>query len=209
MKYTRQLLLTLLLPLLILTGCSGPSSVKEGNSTSDTATTTDKKKIAKKKLNPRAEAAFKLAVNAIEQGNADHAIAILDDMINSFPELSGSHVNLGLIYYKRGDNDRAEAAFQKAIEIKADNPVALNHLGIIYRRKGRFTEAEKAYQQAIQFKPEYANAHLNLAILYDIYLRKLNDALRAYEQYQTLTGKQDVTVKKWIIGLKRRIKKSK
>jgi len=209
MKSTNRLILILVFPILILSGCSGPSVVKQNEAKPDKTTTAGKEKPAKKKVNPRAESAFKLAVNAIEQGNEDHAIAILDDMANSFPELSGSHVNLGLIYFKRGDDDRAEAAFQKAISIKANNPVAHNHLGIIYRRKGRFDDAEKAYLQAIQFKPDYANAHLNIGILYDIYLRKLSKALQEYEQYQTLTGKQDSTVKKWIIGLKRRIKRSK
>ena len=50
------------------------------------------------------------------------------------------------------------------------NAVAGNELGIVERKLGKFAEAEAAYQRAIAAEPNYAPAHLNLGVLYDLYL---------------------------------------
>lgn len=211
MKLTRQLLLTSFIAVLALSGCSKKTSTRTSTDGSDatsaqtgTGTTDAGKKGAK--IDPKATALFQKALNAVAIGNNDLAIGLFTDMANDYPSLSGSHTNLGLIYFKDDDMDKAEASFGQAISINEANPVAHTHLGIIYRKKGRFTDAEQAYLKAIEFVPEYGLAHLNIGILYELYLRKLADALRHYETYQSLQASEDETVKKWIAGLKRQLK---
>lgn len=202
MKYNRLHALFVLSAMLTMQACSIMPTAKLTDKT-------DADKPGTSKADPKAQIAFKLALHAIEQNNDEHAINILTDMAEAYPDLSGSHTNLGLIYFRIGDLEKAEAAFQEATKVNPGNAVAYNHLGILYRMAGRFSEAEGTYLNAIQNKPDYANAHLNLGILYDIYLRKLDKALHHYETFQSLQPEQEPTVKKWIIGLKRRIKRSK
>ena len=84
--------------------------------------------------------------------------------------------------------------------------VAYNHLGILQRRKGQFEEALMAYQRAIEIDVKYARAHLNLGILFDLYLQDLEKALAQYRVYQTLTDEQDKQVAGWIVDIERRLK---
>ena len=85
-----------------------------------------------------------------------------------------------------------------------EHPVALNQLGMLLRRQGKFLEAESAYLKAVTASPGYALAHYNLGVLNDLYLQRLDAALRHYERYQALAG-EDHQVTKWIVDLKRRI----
>ena len=67
-----------------------------------------------------------------------------------------------------------------------------------------FLEAEAAYLKAVTAEPQYALAHYNLGVLYELYLQRLDDALRHFERYQALYG-EDPQVEKWITDLKRRV----
>lgn len=208
MPYTKLLLLSLGIALFNLVGCSS-KSVAPDDISPGVVTETDKSKPTVKKLDSKASTAFQRALTTLQQGNTEEALVLFQEMASNYPALSGSHTNIGLIHFKASDLDLAEASFQQALKIKADNAVAYNHIGIIYRKKGRFTDAEKQYLKAIEINPDYANAHLNLGILYDLYLRKLNVAKQHYEKFQSLQAEEDKTVKKWILTLKRRLKVSK
>ena len=84
--------------------------------------------------------------------------------------------------------------------------VAHNHLGILERRKGEFEAALTWYRRAIEIDDAYARAHLNLGILYDIYLQDLEKALRQYQTYQALISEEDSQVAGWIVDIERRLK---
>lgn len=204
MLYTRQLA-TIIISLALLSGCTlVPIESSEQTTVNEGGAVTPAKAV-----NPAAAADYQQALAAIKQGNNTLATRLLTAMTTEYPELSGPSTNLGLIYFKKGDLTRAEAALQNALAINPNNAVAHQHMGIVYRQQGKFSQSEQAYLNAIKYQPDYANAHLNLAILYDIYLIKFNNALRHYEKYQTLQSVEDKTVKNWMIGLKRRIKVSK
>ncbi|TNF35859.1 MAG: tetratricopeptide repeat protein [Gammaproteobacteria bacterium] len=76
----------------------------------------------------------------------------------------------------------------------------------MHREKGEFNESRTMYQNAIKLKSDYAIAHLNLGILYDLYLHDLQQALEQYQNYQKMTNNNDKLVDKWIIDLEQRIK---
>jgi len=207
--YTRPLAAILISIPLLLSGCSSTAPIDSPEQATVVDNKTTPAKPAAANVNPAAAAAYQQALAAVKQGNNTQATRLLTDMMKDYPKLSGPPTNLGLIYFRAGDLDRAEASFQKALSLNSGNAVAHQHMGIIYRHQGKFAQSEQAYLAAIKSQPDYANAHLNMAILYDIYLIKLSNALRHYEKYQSLQATEDNTVKKWIIGLKRRLKVSK
>lgn len=159
------------------------------------------------KVDARAQAEFSRAIQALKAQRDDDALQLLTELTQKYPNLSGPFTNLGILYLKRDILGKARQSLLQATTIRPDDAVAYNELGIVYRKLGKFKQAEQAYQQALKLKPDYASAHLNIGILYDVYLDNLPRALTHYEKYQSLSKDPDKLVAKWIIDLKRRVKK--
>ena len=155
-------------------------------------------------LPPEALTMYEQAVASMAGGDSVDAELRFQELLLSYPQITGAHVNLAILFAERGDYLAAEAALREALAVKPDHPVALNRLGMVLRQQGRFEDAEDAYLQAIAADPQYAIAHYNLGVLNDLYLRRLGAALQNYETYQSLAG-EDAQVQKWIADLKRRI----
>lgn len=119
-----------------------------------------------------------------------------------FPQYSGPLTDLGILYARNpAARDKAVAAFTQAVKARPDNAIALDWLGILQRQAGQYNVAEQSYLAALKIKPDYAMAHLNLAILYDLYLKRPADALTQYHAYQDAGGKGDLRVTAWIRAL--------
>ena len=76
---------------------------------------------------------------------------------------------------------------------------------MLSRRAGDFLTAEANYLACTQRVPNFREAYLNLGILYELYLGRLDDALKAYQTYQTLSENPDMRVAGWVSDLERRI----
>jgi tetratricopeptide (TPR) repeat protein len=100
--------------------------------------------------------------------------------------------------------DEDEKALVKATEQVPPNIEAYNQLGIHYRNNGRFDNARNAYEKALVINPNYLSAHLNLGILYDLYLRDVGKALEQYRLYKNLLPTEDKQVAMWIADLEKR-----
>jgi tetratricopeptide (TPR) repeat protein len=98
----------------------------------------------------------------------------------------------------------AEAVFKAALELKPANVVAGNELGIVERKLGKFAEAEAAYQRTIAADPNYAPAHLNLGVLYDLYLAQPQKALDEFVRYIEIGG-ENKQVAGWVLELRKRV----
>lgn len=149
---------------------------------------------------------FAKAVEAMKDGKDDAAIDLFNDIASQDRQLASPHTNLGILYYRQGRLDQAEAAFKEALKRDDKDYVAANYLGMLYRTQGRFGEAKAAYLQALAAKPDYALAHLNMAILYDLYTGELEQALDHYRQYRQDGGADDPQLAGWLADLEQRIK---
>jgi tetratricopeptide (TPR) repeat protein len=146
------------------------------------------------------------AVASLKNGNTEQALELLIQVSTDAPDKPFVFTNLGLAYFKLQKLDLAEEAFKEAIIRSNHDAVAYNHLGILQRYKGQFEEARSQYQRAIQIDSDYALAHLNLGILFDLYLQDLRLALQQYQKYQALITEEDSRVAGWIIDIQRRLK---
>jgi len=159
-------------------------------------------------ITPKFQRDYTRAISLIQTKKNRSAIKAFTKLTQNYPQFSGPHVNLGLIYFKAKQYSKAQKAFTKALELNPNNAISHNHIGIIQRKNGKFKEALTSYRLAVRSNSNYANAHLNLGILYDIYLSNLPKALEHYQRYQKITGEKDKKVSKWIIDIKQRIKSS-
>lgn len=152
-----------------------------------------------------AQQRFAAALQLMRDGERDQAREALVALCRDFPQFSGPPTDLGILYAQSKQRGAAIESFKKAVAANPRNTVALNWLGVLSRETGDFARAEAAYKQAIAARPDEAAAYLNLAILYDVSLRRPQDALLQYRRYQEVAKGQDSPmVAVWIKELEMR-----
>ncbi len=155
------------------------------------------------KISKNTASAYDQALQHMRSKNYDNAILEMHNVAKMDERISGPWVNIGVAQKQLGETEEAKIAFEKALTINPENPYALNQLAILKREEGEFDVAEKLYLQALSAYPDYKNAHLNLAILCDVYLKKMDCALSHYQEYLSLSGGQDKQVIAWMSQLKK------
>jgi tetratricopeptide (TPR) repeat protein len=152
----------------------------------------------------RAAQQYRQALDMVRSGRDADAELELKQLSVAYPQFAGPPLNLGLLYLKQSKLGDAETALKTAVKINPANVQAGNELGIVERRLGKFAEAEAAYQAALAVDPNYAPAHLNLGVLYDLYLAEPQKALDEFERYVELAG-SNKQVAGWIAELRKRV----
>ncbi|WP_308366188.1 MULTISPECIES: tetratricopeptide repeat protein [unclassified Microbulbifer] len=146
---------------------------------------------------------FERSLEYLQEEKYAAAIELLQAVIEREQRLPAPYINLGIAYYKSGDEKHAEEAFLKALELDPQHPVATNELAVLYRKQGRFAEAKKAYTNALAENPDYLPLIKNLGILCDLYLQDLQCAMAQFQQYlQHEPDDKDVSI--WMADIKRR-----
>lgn len=83
--------------------------------------------------------------------------------------------------------------------------VILNNRALALKEEGRFREAADLLRSGIQGAPDTPELHYNLAVISELYLLDLDNALEHYRRYRALTGQDDKRVAGWIADLERRL----
>jgi Flp pilus assembly protein TadD len=152
----------------------------------------------------RAAQQYSQALQLMKSGRNTDAELEFKQLAAGYPQFAGPQLNLGLLYLHDSRFPEAEAAFKAALVLKPSSALAGNELGITLRKMGKFAEAEAAYQHAIAAEADYAPAHLNLGVLYDLYLAQPQKALDEYERYVAIVG-ENKQVAGWMVELRKRV----
>lgn len=100
------------------------------------------------------------------------------------PSSSQNHNNLGDMYGRHGDFNKAAEEFKRAIELKPNYADAYHNLGNAYYQMGNFAEAVKNYKNAIKFNPKLWQSYQNLSAIYlnqkkyDLAIEELSQAIK-------------------------------
>jgi len=103
------------------------------------------------------------ALVAIQNGEADQAIPLLDELIAEHPNFPDLHHLLGLAHGDQGDHDRAVACFKTALDLNQHYLKARINLAFTYMEREQFAEAEAELRLALKTDPENSLAHSALA----------------------------------------------
>ncbi len=82
------------------------------------------------------------------------------------PSSPNTHNNLGDVYGRRGDKQRALKEFSRAIELKPNYADAYHNLGNTYREMGNLEKAMESYLMAARLNPNLWQSYQNIAALY-------------------------------------------
>lgn len=97
------------------------------------------------------------------------------------PSSPQNHNNLGDLYGRRGDLNRAIEEFQTAIILLPDYADAYHNLANTYVQIGKIDLAIENYKKAIHYNPQLWQSYLNLASLY-FDLEKYDDSVAAVQE---------------------------
>jgi tetratricopeptide (TPR) repeat protein len=94
------------------------------------------------------KAAFEQGVAFSNENKYDEAIAKFNEVLVTLPKCPECYNNIGAVNLKKKDYDAAEAAYKKALEVKADSADAYMGLANVYNAQRKFDQATEAGAQA-------------------------------------------------------------
>jgi tetratricopeptide (TPR) repeat protein len=103
-----------------------------------------------------------LALAAMEQGNDDQAIAILEQALADGCRTADAFLQLATAREKVGKLEEAEAAAQQGVEAFPQDTELWISLGQIQLQREKLKESEASLLQALNLRPDAASAHFAL-----------------------------------------------
>ncbi|WP_456269453.1 type IV pilus biogenesis/stability protein PilW [Kushneria sp. AK178] len=76
---------------------------------------------------------------------------------------NSAYTQLGMAYLQRDDLERAQQAFERAIDIAPNDPDALQGLALVYQRQGEIASADRYFQRALSTRSSFTRARNNYA----------------------------------------------
>jgi tetratricopeptide (TPR) repeat protein len=100
------------------------------------------------------------------------------------PADASAHFNLGLLYEQRGEKEKAEAEFRRAVEIDPEDADAHYQLGRIAREEGHLEEAREHFESVVRSSPQHSQHEIwrEIALLY-YSARQYQDALAMLDRF--------------------------
>lgn len=163
--------------------------------------------VQQREYSPEIRQRYQQAIALLRQDQTASAQQALQALLADDAEIPGAWYNLALIQHQQNDTQSALQSLERCLSLSPRNAYAHTLNGIILRQQGQFSQAQVAYAKALESDSDYADAHLNLAILYDIYLQYFTDAEIHYQRYLELAvdGETSEQAKLWLQDLQLRI----
>lgn len=152
-----------------------------------------------------------LAMIAARAGKYDLAIGVYQDLLGKERGMNstGLLLRVAAVYQKKGDDQSAIAALNKARQLAPREPASAIMMGISQGRIGRIDEAKAAYREALQAQPDNATALNNLAYLLVESGGSLDEAQNLVERaLKKVPGQPNYTDTLGFIYLKKRMNDS-
>jgi len=96
----------------------------------------------------------------------NNEITLWEDTVQKSPHKARPHINRGWAYYNQGDDTKAMADYNKAIELNPGIIYPYDDQGLVLAREGRYMEAIAKYNKAIEINPYYAQVYYHRGLAY-------------------------------------------
>lgn len=111
------------------------------------------------------QARRELSVLLSQEGFNEEALANLQFLTKYFPEDADLHYNLGILYEKLKDLEKAELSYTKAIEISPQSDFYYN-LGEVLVALQEWDRAIKVFKIVLKEDPKDSNCYFNIGVCY-------------------------------------------
>jgi Flp pilus assembly protein TadD len=128
------------------------------------------------------------AEKAFRNGDSASALRELDQVVLARPKYAPAWFLMATVYVRNHQDDKAEAAFRRAVELNPKNPAALAQLGVLYLRQKRYEPARQVFQQITVVNPKDADAQVNLGVTLNL-LGRGEEALASFRRATELNPK--------------------
>lgn len=91
-----------------------------------------------------------LGLTHFRAGQFTQARPIYEELVERAPTDASHRLNLGLVYLKLGDSDKAIGSLEASRSLDPSQGRAISYLGLAYARAGRYAEAYRAFLMAGQ-----------------------------------------------------------
>ncbi|OGK27739.1 hypothetical protein A3D80_04335 [Candidatus Roizmanbacteria bacterium RIFCSPHIGHO2_02_FULL_40_13b] len=149
---------------------------------------------------------FFLAVSILRNNDWKDQDALWIATAVTSPNSPQNHNNLGDLYARRADLDRAIIEFKRATELNPNYGDAFHNLANTYQQKQDYKNALKYYQKAISINPNLWQSYQNMARIYFL-IQRYSDAEEAI-RIAIKINPQDINLYKGLISILLKEKKN-
>jgi tetratricopeptide (TPR) repeat protein len=138
---------------------------------------------------------YQEAKEAEASGNTTAAVLKYKEILRIAPKLGSAYNNLGLLYFKQRDYDKAVSTLEQGIKVNPAMPSAYALLGISLSELGRYAEARGRLEEALRRNPKDNDAEKVLAND----LSKLGDLEASAAHLRALSHRQPQDQEAWYL----------
>jgi len=125
---------------------------------------------------------YRKARSLVQRGRTDQAIVSLEELLQTCPDHAEAHNDLGILYFGKGNREKALVHYEKAVAIDPTNRTALKNLADLYWTVSERTEdALRLYNSVLTLDPDDVEA-LSAVGSICIRLGRLEDAHPFFER---------------------------
>jgi len=118
----------------------------------------------------------------------ENGLSVWSYVIEKQPgKVSIAYTNLGSVYQKMGQFDKAMENYEKAITLDPNDYLAYINRGVIFDKVGQFDRAIESYGKAMMSNPADYKAYYNRGLTYDK-IGRLNDAIEDFQRATRLNA---------------------
>src|SRR5437868_6802958 len=107
---------------------------------------------------------FSKALDAERKGDQEKATSLLADAITQYPQFGLAHGELGMLYFKAGQIDKALEELKAAQKAVPDDPQIQMNYAVALLEKKDYAEAERQLRRAAKRMDKSAQLHMYLGV---------------------------------------------
>jgi Flp pilus assembly protein TadD len=107
---------------------------------------------------------FSKALEAERKNDNAKATALLADAVSAYPQFGLAHGELGMLYFKAGQIDKALEEMKTAQKAVPDDPQIQMNYGVVLLERKDYAEAEKQLRRAAKKMDKSAQLHMYLGV---------------------------------------------
>ena len=143
---------------------------------------------------------YQKATAASKKGDNKAAAQFLSDAVAAHPTFALALGDLGMLYMKMNQMDKAAETYEALLKLKPEDPTAHLDLGIVRYNQKKFDEAETHLRKAVELKSTGPMAHYYLAMTL-INMKRHGEALPEFEATVANGGENIALAHRYLGGL--------